>query len=89
MHFRWALFLLGIAAIFPLLCFAANKPTGNRSPSIFVITNDDNTLLNNTSFYLAGENQQGPALALQNVLGISGRGIGGGFFGTPRVVLLY
>ncbi len=27
-------------------------------------------------------------MALQNVLGIGGRGIGGGFFGTPRVALL-
>jgi hypothetical protein len=88
MHFRLTFFLLGIAAVFPLLCSAASKPTGNGSPSILVITNDDNTMINNTSFYLAGQNQQGPTLALQNILGISGRGIGGGFFGTPRIALL-
>jgi 6-phosphogluconolactonase (cycloisomerase 2 family) len=77
-----------IAACLVAVSAAREKPTHTASQPIFVITNDDGISANNVSFYQAGSNQQGPTLTLQNSVDTGGRGIGGGFFGSPRVALL-
>ena len=61
---------------------ADRKPPG--SAPIQVITNDDTNAANSASFYTA---ESGPTLTLQNTLALTGRGIGGGFFGSPRLLL--
>jgi hypothetical protein len=78
----WSILLLtGLA----MSASAADKnPPG--SPPVYVLTNDDTILGNVASFYAAGSSQQGPTLTLQNSVSLTGRGIGGGFFGTPRLL---
>src|SRR5580704_12856244 len=83
--------IMAIAAMYACLAIisvAKEKPVHNGSQAIYVITNDDGILSNNVSFYLAGNTQQGPSLTLQTSLDTGGRGIGGGFFGSPRVTML-
>lgn len=89
MNFRISLFFCAVVSV----CLAANgaakeKPTHPGSPSPVVITDDDGILGNIASFYQAGSNSMGPTLSLQTMVGTNGRGIGGGFFGSPRVITL-
>ena len=89
MHPRLELVLMAtISACLVVVCPAKDKRPHPASQPIFVITNDDALLSNDLSFYLAGSNQQGPTLTLQTALVTGGLGIGGGFFGSPRVALL-
>ena len=71
---------------FSLLCPAATKKNPG-TPPVYVITNDDTIAGNSASFYAASTGQQGPTLTLQNSLTLTGRGIGGGFFGSSRVII--
>ena len=82
----WALFWSALVLTGLLLsaCAADHKTPG--TPPVYVITNDDTLLGNSASFYAAGSGQQGPTLTLQNSLALTGRGIGGGFFGSPRLI---
>lgn len=66
---------------------AAGKSNAPSSP-IYVITNDDATLHTYASFYLAGGTQNDPTLTFKQSLNTQGLGIGGGFFGTPRLAML-
>ncbi len=89
MNFRFRLFLSMTAlACLATVSPAKDKPSHAGSQPTFVITNDDGILNNFVSFYLAGSSQQGATLTLQSVLATNGRGIGGGFFGSPRVTML-
>ena len=71
----------------PSLCMASDKePSG---PNIYVITNDDAPRHTTASFYTAGGTQQAPTLSDQHGVSITNAtGIGGGFFGTPRLAIL-
>ena len=69
-----------------VLCPAATKKNPGTQP-VYVITNDDVIAGNSAGFYAAGSSQQGPTLTLQNSLALTGRGIGGGFFGSSRVII--
>ncbi|MGA2902365.1 MAG: hypothetical protein ABSD98_00920 [Candidatus Korobacteraceae bacterium] len=80
------LIMLG-ACLAPLLLHASNKPKTPDSP-IYVFTNDDAVRHSYTSIYLAGGSQGAPTLTYQHSVNTGGKGIGGGFFGTPRVTLL-
>lgn len=82
----WALFwsALVLTGLSLSACAADHKTPG--TPPVYVITNDDTLLGNSASFYAAGSGQQGPTLTLQNSLALTGRGIGGGFFGSPRLI---
>jgi 6-phosphogluconolactonase (cycloisomerase 2 family) len=73
----------------PLMLFAAskNKPNPLDSP-IYVVTNDDALLHSYVTFFLAGGTQGSPTLTYLNSVNTQGLGIGGGFFGTPRLTLL-
>ncbi|MGB8769949.1 MAG: hypothetical protein WCC92_10060 [Candidatus Korobacteraceae bacterium] len=73
----------------PLTLFAAgkNKPNPLDSP-IYVVTNDDGLLHSYVTFFLAGGTQGSPTLTYVNSVNTGGVGIGGGFFGTPRLTLL-
>ncbi len=89
MHSRLRLVLM----VMMLACLVVVSPAKDKrrhhpSQPIFVITNDDGLLANDVSFWLPGNTQQGPTLTLQTTLATGGRGIGGGFFGSPRVVML-
>jgi hypothetical protein len=79
--------LLTVAMLtsFVLFCPARTKSSHPSSQATYVITNDDGLMVNQTSFYLAGISQGNPTLTLQTTINSGGRGIGGGFFGTPRV----
>jgi hypothetical protein len=52
------------------------------------MTNDDGLLHNYVSFFLAGGSQNSPTLTFQSNVITGGKGIGGGFFASPRVNLL-
>jgi hypothetical protein len=71
----------------PLMLSAANKPKSPDSP-IYVFTNDDGLRHTYVSVYLAGESQGSPTLTFQHSVNTTGLGIGGGFFGTPRLAVL-
>ncbi|MGA7459914.1 MAG: hypothetical protein WBW69_06795 [Candidatus Korobacteraceae bacterium] len=73
--------------ILPATSHAADKSKAPSSP-IYVITNDDGTLHTYASFYLAGGTQNDPTLTFQQSINTQGLGIGGGFFGTPRLAML-
>jgi len=72
----------------PMLCAAGNGPSKIPDSPIYVMTNDDGLLHSYVSFYLAGGSQGAPTLTFQNSVNTGGIGIGGGFFGSPRVTLL-
>jgi DNA-binding beta-propeller fold protein YncE len=89
MHARSRIFFPAIMmACLAIVSPAKDKRHHSPSQSTFVITNDDNVLSNDVSFWLVGNTQQGPTLTLEATVAASGRGIGGGFFGTPRLALL-
>ena len=88
--------LLAILSILvsPLASYAGNKSNNKSNKTkapdtpIYVITNDDALTPNLASFYLAGGSQGSPTLSLAQTVNIQGQGIGGGFFGTPRLAML-
>lgn len=73
--------------IAPLMLFAVDKKKPSNSP-IYVITNDDGLTHTYASFYLAGGTQGAPTLTYQQSVNTTGLGIGGGFFGTPRLAMV-
>jgi hypothetical protein len=73
--------------IAPLELHASGKSKTPDTP-IYVMTNDDAILHTYVSFFLAGGTQGSPTLTFQQSVNTTGLGIGGGFFGTPRVTLL-
>src|SRR5580700_11232295 len=76
-----------VAVTVPQILLAASNAQTPTSP-INVITNDDGTLHSYVSFFLAGGTQGSPTLTLQQSVNTQGLGIGGGFFGTPRLAML-
>jgi 6-phosphogluconolactonase (cycloisomerase 2 family) len=77
--------------VVPFIMSAATKSKSTTNPSspIYVVTNDDGTLHSSISFYVAGGTQGAPTLTFQNSVSTgTGLGIGGGFFGTPRLTML-
>lgn len=83
----FAVLLVGMATAAPQMLCAASQTKTPDSP-IYVMTNDDGTLHNYVSFYLAGGTQGSPTLTYQRSVETRGAGIGGGFFGTPRLAML-
>ena len=81
------LLMLATTLCVPLILCGANKSKSPDSP-IYVLTNDDGTLHSYISFYLAGGSPGAPTLTFQNSVNTGGIGIAGGFFGTPRVIML-
>ncbi len=75
------------ALIAPAVLCAANKSKPSTSP-IYVFTNDDALRHTYSSVYLAGGSQGSPTLTFQQSINTTGLGIGGGFFGTPRLAML-
>ena len=73
--------------ILPVASVAAHKQKA-PDPPIYVITNDDAQSPTFASFYLAGGTQSAPTLIYQQSVTTQGMGIGGGFFGTPRLAML-
>ncbi len=86
MFHRVLLVVLALAT--PSLSGAADHPTKPPDTPTYVMTNDDGLLHNYSSFYLAGGTQGAPTLTFQKAVGTISLGIGGGFFGSPRVTLL-
>ena len=73
--------------IAPLMLSAVDKKKPSNSP-IYVITNDDGLTHTYASFYVAGGTQGAPTLTYQQSVNTTGLGIGGGFFGTPRLAMV-
>ncbi len=71
----------------PSLLGAADKQRPSDSP-IYVLTNDDGLLHTYSSFYTAGGSLGAPTLTYLRSVNTQGTGIGGGFFGTPRLAML-
>jgi len=71
----------------PIFC-AGSSPSKTPDSPIYVMTNDDGVLHNYVSFFIAGGLQGSPTLTFQNNVITGGKGIGGGFFASPRVNLL-
>jgi hypothetical protein len=83
------LFLTVAVTAASTLCLAGDTKGKAPGDAIYLMTNDDNGVMNSTvSIYQATNSQQGPTLVFQDAINSSGRGIGGGFFGTPRITVL-
>ena len=80
------LFVLSIW-ISPATSHAADKSKAPSSP-IYVFTNDDGTLHTYATVFTAGGTQNDPTLSFLQSINTQGLGIGGGFFGTPRLAML-
>jgi hypothetical protein len=90
MSLRLRLFLTAIVLASPLtLCTAKDDPSHAPAQSTYVMTDDDGLMHSYVSFFLAGTSGSGPTLTFQTNVNSGGQGIGGGFFGTPRVNLLH
>ena len=89
MNLLWKTLMIAASLAMPLALCAADKHAakGPDSP-IYVLTNDDGLQHSYVTFFLAGGTQGAPTLTYQNGVNTGGKGIGGGFFGTPRVNLL-
>ena len=76
----------------PLALSAADKPNKHAAKPpdspIYVLTNDDGVQHSYVGFYIAGGTQGAPTLTFQKTVNTLRKGIGGGFFATPRVNLL-
>ena len=89
MSFRLRLSLTALMlASLATLCGAASKHLSAPQQAAYVITNDDGLLHTYVSFFLAGGTQGAPTLTFASDTNTRGTGIGGGFFGLPRVNLL-
>lgn len=89
MSFRLRLFLTAIVlASLVTLCAAKSKHSSEPAQSTYLLTNDDGLLHSYLSFFVAGGTQGAPTLTFQSDTNTGGKGIGGGFFGLPRVNLL-
>jgi WD40 repeat protein len=89
MSFRLRLFFTAILlASLVTLCAAKNKHASDPAQSTYLLTNDDGLLHSYVSFFVAGGTQGAPTLTFQSDTNTGGEGIGGGFFGLPRVNLL-
>jgi hypothetical protein len=85
----WFTVLMMVTALaVPLILCGASKDQSKPDSPIYVMTNDDSPIHSYVSFYLAGGTQGAPTLTYQKSVNTFGLGIGGGFFGTPRVTLL-
>ncbi|MGC2111563.1 MAG: hypothetical protein WA655_18750 [Candidatus Korobacteraceae bacterium] len=84
------LFLMAIVlASLVTLCAAKNKQTSSPpGQSINLLTNDDGIEHTYVSFFVAGGTQGSPTLTFASDTNTGGKGIGGGFFGLPRINLL-
>ncbi len=69
-------------------CVARDGLSTVPDSPIYIMTNDDGIRHTYISFYLAGGTQGAPTLTYQKSVNTHGLGIGGGFFGTPRLTLL-
>ena len=81
--------IIAASLALPLVLCAADK-TASKAPDspIYVLTNDDGLQHSYVTFFVAGGTQGAPTLTYQQGVNTGGKGIGGGFFGTPRVTLL-
>ena len=89
MSFRLRLFLTAILLASLVTLCVAKDPSHSASQSTYVMTDDDGLLHSYISFFLAGTSGSGPTLTFQTNVNTGGKGIGGGFFGTPRVNLVH
>jgi len=95
---KWLLALSVCSLLLSSAAFAANKSSSKSSSKstktkapdspIYVITNDDGTFHNSLSFYTAGGTMGTPTLTFAFDTATIAQGIGGGFFGLPRVNML-
>jgi 6-phosphogluconolactonase (cycloisomerase 2 family) len=80
--------LATLSALIAPAMLAAASPAKPADSPIYVITNDDATRHSYASFYVAGGSLGSPTLTYQLSVNTHGLGIGGGFFGTPRLAML-
>ncbi len=78
------LLLLAVAT----LGIAADKSIQTPAQTPYVITNDDGLLHTYASYYATGGSQNAPTLTFTSDTNLQGQGIGGGFFGLPRLAML-
>lgn len=81
-----SLMIVGFVAT-PMMLRAADKANPASPPPIYVYTNDDVPRHNSVTPYLAGGTQGNPTLTAGHAILTEEQGIGGGFFGTPRLAL--
>ena len=75
-----------ILASLATVCPAKNKQSiSSPDPSTYLLSNDDGVEHSYVSFFLAGGTQGSPTLTFSSDTNTGGKGIGGGFFGLPRI----
>ena len=90
MSIRLRLFSTALV-LFSLVTFGAAKNKQSSPPpgqSTYLLTNDDGVEHTYLSFFQAGGTQGSPTLTFSSDTNTGGKGIGGGFFGLPRINLL-
>jgi hypothetical protein len=73
-----------VLCISVLILGAAGSSLAARAK--YLVTNDDNNLANTISFYQPGGTATAPTLTLKKSVKTGGRGLGGGYFASSRVV---
>jgi hypothetical protein len=71
-----------------MMLAASKSKTKTPDSPIYVLTNDDGVLHSYLSYFQAGGTQGSPTLTYLKSVNTQGVGIGGGFFGTPRLAML-
>jgi len=77
-----------LVTVLLLLCAITCVARDRSSQTTYVIANDDGLFTNSMSFFAAGGTVGAPALSFSADVSLIGRGIGGGFFGLPRINML-
>jgi hypothetical protein len=87
MRLQLRLFLTALLSV-SILATAVAADKGSPAPATYLITNDDGALHNNVSFFAPGGSQGSSTLTFSFDINSGGIGIGGGYFGLPRLAML-
>jgi hypothetical protein len=77
---------LAMVALMAAIC--GLRPAAGAATKHYVVTNDDVSGPNTVTFYLAGGTASAPKLNRFKTIKTGGTGLGGGYFGTVRQVLI-
>lgn len=87
MRLQLRLLLTALLSVY-LLATAVAADKASPAPATYLLTNDDGVLHSYVSFFTPGGSQGTSTLTFSFDVGSGGLGIGGGYFGLPRLAML-
>lgn len=87
MRLQLRFFLTALLSV-SMLATAVAADKGSPAPATYLLTNDDGVLHSYVSFFTPGGSQGSSTLTFSFDVGSGGVGIGGGYFGLPRLAML-